>query len=852
MQWIGCQATLSPTLCIAQKWALRDARGQRSLTPYMLKDVQYAIRTLLQSPGFASVAVLSLGLGIGANTTIFSLVSALFLQPLPVEKPEQLVMVYTSDFSGPAFGSSAYPDFVDFRDKTDVFSGLLASAIQPLSMTTLDLTEQIYGEITTTNFFTLLGVKPHFGRAFLPEENQTPGAHPVAVLSYGFWKRRFGSDPNLIGQSITLNGISFTVVGIAPEGFTGVTRFFPADIWVPISMQPQLSFGRDRLESRGSRWLSVVGRLKSGITVEKAQASMTVLARQLKQAYDRNWTDVKGQGRRITVLPESAARVPPSFRSEVLGFTGLLFAAVGLVLLIACSNVANLLLTRATRRQKEIAIRLSLGAGRMRLIRQLMTESLVLSTIGGALGLLLAYWCSDLLLAFRPPIPFPLFINLRIDHNVLTFALIVSILTGLLFGLTPALQASRQDLVSTLKDESGTSAGGYRQSRLRNAFVIPQVALSLLLLIGAGLFIRSLRNASTIDPGFDTHNLLLLSVNLRLHGYDDARGKEFFRQLMERVESLPGVESAAFGSQTPLSLFGSRRGTFIEGYTQRPGEDLEFHYSVVGPAFHKTLRIPMVLGRAFTPDDREGAKGVVIVNESFARRFWHGENPLGRRLSVTGPQGTFLEVIGVAKDGKYNTLGEDPTPFFYFPSPQNPGASMTLFVRTSSDPLSLLPAVRKEIRELDRNLPVTDIKTMNEHLGVSLFPARLAAVFLGIFGSIALVLAAIGIYGVMSYSVGQRTREIGIRMALGAGQHDVLRLVLGQGMLLALIGLGMGLAGSLALTRYLSSLLYGVSTTDAATFFIVPLVLGSVALLASYVPARRAMNVDPMAALRYE
>jgi macrolide transport system ATP-binding/permease protein len=819
----------------------------------VLQDVRYGLRMLVKNPALTAVAAISLALGMGANTTIFSLINAAFLRPLPVEKPHELIMIYTSDFSGPAHGSSSYPDYLDIRDKTGVFSGVLASSVQPLSMSSGGQTERVSGEIVTGNYFSLLGVKPVLGRNFLPEEDQTPGAHPVALVSYGLWQRRFGSDPNVVGQLLTLNGEPVTIVGVAPDGFPGLQRMFPVDLWIPMMTLSRLSGGRDRLSERGSRWLTLVGRLGPAATVAQAQTSLTVLAGQLKETYGSTWVDVKGQGRRITAVPESKARVHPRMRGDIAGFMGLLMAVVGLVLLIACANVANLLLARATGRQKEIAIRLSLGAGRARLVRQLLTESILLSLLAGGFGLLIAFWTSNMLLAFKPPIAFPITLDLTPDIRVLGFTGILSLLTGVIFGLAPALQTSRPDLVPALKDEAGAFAMVQRRPGMRNAFVVTQFALSLLLLIGAGLFLRSLRNAYSIDPGFDPDNVLTMSVNLQLNGYSETRGKQFSRQLSDRLQELPGVISATLSAFPPLTpLFGSRRRVVVAGYNPRPGEDMEFHYNIVGPEYFQTLRIPLLSGRAFTVQDGQGAPGVLIVNETFARRFWPGQDPLGKRLSVTGPQGTLLEVIGIARDGKYITLGEDPKPFFYLPALQHYNSRVTVLARTAGDPKGMLAGVRQEIRALDPNLPVTEVSTLMEYLGVSLYPARAAAALLAILGLVALLLASVGIYGIMSYSVGRRAREIGIRMALGAQRRDVLGLVVGQGMKVIGVGVAMGLAGAFALTRFLSSWLYGISATDPVTFAGTPLLLAGVALVASYLPARRAARVDPIVALRYE
>jgi len=676
-------------------------------------------------------------------------------------------------------------------------------------------------------------------------------------LSYGLWQRRFGSDPSVVCQTVSLNGHPVTVIGVAREGFTGLIRGLSIDLWVPLMMQPQLMPGLDLLKNRGTRGLKIIGRLKPGVSVEPAQANVRLLGQQLHKAYPDNWRNFRGEARVVSVLPESQSRVFPEARGPVLGFMGLLMAVVGLVLLIACANVANLLLGRATARRKEMAIRLSLGASRLRLMCQLLTESLLLSVLAGAAGVLMAAWATDLLMAFQPPLPVTLALDLGLDHRVLGFTLGLSLVTGVLFGLAPALHASKAELVVALKDEGAGAPRGYRRSRLRSLLVISQVAVSLLLLIGSGLFLRSLANAHAIDPGFDPENVLLVSVDLGLQGYSEAKGKLFFEQLQERLKALPQVQSTSTAYSLPLGLGGGRTGIAMEGYQPSPGEDMEIHFNVVGPGYFETMRIPIVRGRSFTEQDRGGAPGVVIVNEAVARRYWPGQDAIGKHMSWgwvqdEGQQTYPLEVIGIAKDGKYVTLGEDPRPFVYFPHLQNYEAAMTVLVRTAGNPKSLVDAVRNELRTLDPHLPAFDIKTLTEHLGVTLLPVRMAATLLGLFSVLALVLAAVGIYGVVSYSVSQRTHELGIRLALGAQARDVLKLVIAQGMSLTLIGVAMGLAAAFGVTRFLTFLLYGISPTDPLTFAGISVLLAAVALLASYVPARRATKVDPMVALRYE
>ncbi|MFY9609329.1 MAG: ABC transporter permease [Blastocatellia bacterium] len=821
------------------------------------QDLRYGCRMLLNSPGFTGLAVLALALGIGANSTIFSLVNALLLRPLPVEKPEQLAAVYTSDFSSGNYGTSSYPDYLDFRDRNQVFSGLVAYTATPFSLNVDGVNERAFGEVVSGNYFADLGVKMALGRGFLPEEDQTPGSHPVVVIGHKLWQGRFGGNPGIVGRSVIMNGHAFTVVGVAEEEYSGLLRGLAADLWVPAMMMNQAVPGSDNLVERGNRSFFVMGRLKPGVTLDQAQSNFGSIAEQLFKEWPQRWNNIRNEPRVISLVPESEARVMPDVRTPVVIFMALLMAVVGLVLLIACANVANLLLARAAARRKEFAIRLALGAGRLRLIRQLLTESVLLAVLGGVGGLLLALWGVELLMAFKPPVPVPIEIDLSIDWRVLGFTFGVALLTGVLFGLAPALAASRPDLVPSLKDEAGAVGAGRGRGRLRGTFVIVQVALSLLLLICSGLFLRSLRNASSIDPGFDADNLLVMAMDLQLQGYNETTGRNFSSQLLDRVRALPVVESASITDALPLGLDGARRGITIEGYTAQAGESTEVNSAFVTPGYFETLRIPVLRGGAFDGQDRAGSLGAVMINEAFARRYWPGQDPIGKRIQRgVGRSGSndspYLAVVGVVKDGKYATLGEEATPFFYLNLAQDYLSAPTLIVRTRGNPFDCLPAVRNEVAALDKNLPLYDVKTMREHLGLALLPARLAGSVLGVFGLVALLLAASGIYGVMAYAVAQRTREIGIRMALGARAVDVLKLVVRQGMTLVVIGVVIGLTGAFFLTRLLESFLFGVTSTDPATFAAIALLLVAVALAACFVPARRATRVDPMVALRYE
>ncbi|MBA3248656.1 MAG: ABC transporter permease [Pyrinomonadaceae bacterium] len=802
------------------------------------RDVRYAARMLVKSPVFTLVAVLSLALGIGANASIFTLLDTTLLRPLPVESPRDLFFVVSD-------GSFSHPNFRDFRDHSgDVLAGLAAYRYAPMSFSSGGANERLWGYLVSDNYFDVLGVRAAAGRTFAPEEGRTPGTHAVAVVGHNFWQRRFNSDPQLVGKTISLNKREFTVVGIAPEEFNGTDRVFAPDVWVPLAMQREIEPGNDYLEARGDGRLFVFGRLKSGKSVEGAGAALSVVAQNLAREYP--FPD--NEGTKIELVPLG---IIPMLRKGTIAFAGVMMSVVLLVLLLACTNLANLLLARATERRKEIAIRLALGASRARLVRQLLTESVMLSLAGGALGLLLALWINDLAAAFKPPIDFSILFDLGIDLRVFGFTLLLSVVTGIVFGIVPALQATKPDLVPSLKDE--TPLAGFRRSHLRSALIVGQMALSLLLLICAGLVLRSLRQAHTIDPGFQPEQLVAMSVDVGLQGYDKQRGREFYQRLTGRVAALPEVESVTLATKMPLSLSHSTTSVFREGQVLAPGEEpTDVYYAQVGTQYFSTLQIPLVAGREFDVRDDEGAPRVCVINETLARQLFPNEAAVGKRISYGDGDGPYTEVVGVAKDGKYVTLGERPHAFIYQPLRQQYNNHVTVFTRTRTPPSAAVPAIRSVMQSLDATLPIYDVKTLTEHMGLSLLPARAAAVLLGSFGVLALLLAALGLYGVISYMVAGRTREIGIRMALGAQARDVLWLIVRQGVRLALVGVCLGLAASLAATRFLSSLLYGVSASDPLTFGGIALLLVAVALLASYIPARRATKVDPMVALRYE
>ncbi|MGI8655951.1 MAG: ABC transporter permease [Pyrinomonadaceae bacterium] len=810
----------------------------------LIQDVRFSFRRLLKSPGFTAVALLSLALGIGANASIFSLVNTVLLRPLPAAQPEQLVGVYGTLSGQSDVTLISYPNYTDYRDRNEVFTGLLAYRFAPVSLSHSGANERLWGYVVSGNYFDVLGVKPALGRTFTPEEDKTPNSHPVVVMSYGSWQRRFGGDPSIVGKTVLLNGHTFTIIGIAPKDFNGTEVAYAPELWVPAMMAGQIEPGSDWLTQRGDANLFVMGRLKQGVSRAQAEASFHSITSQLA----RDYPDANG-GRGIKLLPSGL--FTPEIRSAVVGFTGVLMAVVGLLLLIACVNLANLLLARAAERRKEIAIRLALGASRARLVRQLLTESVLLSVAGGALGLLLAVWINDLVAAIKLPMDIALAFDLSLDWRVLAFTFLLSLITGIVFGLLPALQSSNPNLVSSLKDD--TAASGFRRSRLRNTLVTAQIALSLLLLICAGLIVRSLQHARSMSPGFNPENAVAASFDVGLQGYDEAKGRAFQQQVVDRVAALPGVQSATLVTNLPLSLNYNSTNVYIEGQPFVNSSELPpVIPNKVGLNYFQTMDIGL-RGRDFTARDKEKESRVAIVNETFARRFFQGQEALGKRFNFDGPTEPFWEIVGVAADGKYNTLGEMPQPLVYRPLLRNYDSTTTLVARTiATDPQTIIHAIRREIGSLDPNLPLYDVKTLNEHMNLPLFPARMAALVLGSFGVLALLLAGIGVYGVMSYAVSQRTREIGIRMALGAQPRDVLRLVVGQGMLLALIGTVVGLIAAFALTRVMSGLLYGVSAVDPLTFVGVPLLLACVALIACLIPAQRATKVDPMIALRHE
>lgn len=833
----------------------------------LVQDLRYAARTLRKSPVFTAVAILSLAFGIGANTAIFTLVDQVLLRLLPVSNPEQLVMLHgVGDHVGSNNGryKLSYPMYEDFRDHNQVFSGMLCRWTGDFSISAEGKTDQVHGELVSGTYFPVLGVGAALGRVFTPDDDKVRGGEPYAVISYRYWISRYAGNPDVIGRRLLVNGYPLTIVGVSQAGFDGLEPGASYDIRVPIMMKEQVdpvlwSFHYNFTERR-ARWVNVIGRLKPGTTQTQAQAALQPYFHQMlemevqQQAFSKTAPEVRQRFLRMWIEVIPAAKGDSGLRRQFSSALLVLMAIVGLVLLIACANVANLLIARATARQKEIAVRLAIGASRARIVTQLLIESLALALSGGVAGLVLAVWIDKALIAFLPTGESAATITTSPDWRILTFNFAVALATGVIFGLVPALQATRPDLAGSLKDQAGSIAGG-ASVLLRKSLVAAQVTLSLLLLIGAGLFIRSLQNLKTLDPGFQTSNLVEFMADPVRSGYKPERSLDFYRQLRDNLDAIPGVEASSFAAVPVLTGDEWDSSIMIEGFATKPTETPEAHNQYIAPDYFKSLHIPLLAGRDFRPTDAKDTPKVCIVNEKFARRFFKDGLAVGRHVGFGGDPGTKLdiEIVGVARDTKYESMRDEVPLEVYQPYTQmNFVLGMVAYVRTARQPEQTFSSIRQVVNRLDANVPVTDLKTLETQQEESLLTERLVATLSTAFGALATLLAAIGLYGVMAYMVALRTREIGLRMALGAETGDVVWLVMKEVLLLASIGVAIGLPAAYALTRFTKSQLYGIEPNDAFTLAIATAGIALVAIASGYIPARRATRIDPMRALRWE
>jgi putative ABC transport system permease protein len=810
-----------------------------------MRDLVYALRGFRNNPTFTAVAIASLALGIGLNTAIFNLVSAVLLQPLPVRDPARLMSVFTLDRINPGLRYCSYPNYKDYRDRNTVFSGL--ALYTPIQATLTGETDpgDVQGQIVSGNYFDVLGVKPVFGRTFLPEEDQVLDARAVVIVSYAFWTRRFGASPNAIGATIGLNNRRYTIIGVAPKDFHGANALVSTDLWVPMMMYPQMYTMADWIDHRKALLFPVIGRLKDGVSRQQAQDNMKTLAAQLAREYPAD-----NQGLTVTLLPLTESVIQPNSRAGFALVGGVALGVSGLVLLIACANVANLLLVRAAARRKEMALRLALGVGRGRLVRQLLSESALLSIAGGGVALLLARWGRDLLWTFRPPWMLSGDAVLRFDGRVLGFTLLIAVLGTLVFGLAPAWNATHAALATELRERRSPWTRAGHRVNVRSLLVMVQVALSVVALTGAGLFLRSLRNAQALDPGFDAAHMATVALNIKTRGFTEAEGRQYYARVLERAGSLPGVAAATLAVNPPFTAYRARS-IFVEGQETGKGPNAVAPVDVVEPGYFQTMRIPLLRGRAFSSGDSENAPRVAVVNETMARRLRSGTNPIGARLRFFGESAP-VEVVGVVKDTTYAGLEQASRLMIYLCLRQYYSPAVTLWVRTTGDPEAMLGAVRREVQSLDSDVLLSDLQTAMQVSHELLWAPRLGAILFAAFGALAGLLTVAGLYGVVSYSVGQRTRELGIRMALGAQPRAVLQQVLAEGGILVFWGLVLGLLATITIGGVLESLLFGVSARDPLTLGVVLAVLSVTALAACAAPALRATRIDPMVALRDE
>lgn len=806
-------------------------------------DLGHAVRALRGRPGFSAVAIMTLALGIGANAVIFSWIEATLLNPIPgVTDHGSLAALHFTTATRNDL-SLSYPNYMDIRDApVPGVRGVAVFGTGAVSWRTPEGAERVWGELVSGNLFDLLGVRPALGRLLSPDDDRVPGGHPVVVVSHAFWQRRLGGRPDAVGSILTLNERAFTVVGVTPPAFHGTQPLIALDVFLPVAMQ-QVVIPGDRLGARGSGWLQGLVRLAPGSTMAEAQAGLDVVAARLAREHP---TINAGRGLRLYEL----WRQPSGGTGMVLPVMAVLGGLVATLLALVCANMASLLLARTTGRQRELAVRRSLGASRGQVIRLLVTESVVLALLAGLLAGALARWSGALLDAFIPPMPIPIAIDAGLSVGVIGFATLVSLLVGLLVGLIPALQASRVDLVTPLKDGAAGAVATWRRGRVRQGLIVAQVALALVLLVSAGLFLRTLDAARRLDPGFRARHGIVGMVDVAALGYDQARGLDLYARLADELGRLPGVEAAAVGQRLPLTLTDSSdRSVEVEGYTPAAGEDLNVYYASVGPGYFDTLQLPLAEGRDFTARDTPESPFVVVVNQAMARRYWAGRSSLGGRVKIGD---RWAEVVGVAGDAKYGSISESPRAFMYLAVNQAYRPGMRLIVRTAGNPDALVPAIRQAVRRLDPALPLFDVQTFEQHLAFAFFLFEMAATLLGVFGLTAALLAALGLYGVVAHSVGMRTREIGVRMSLGATASDVRRLVVGQGLGLALGGIAVGLGIALGVTRLFASQLIGIGPYDPAAYAGTALVLVAITAVACYLPARRAARLNPVQALRVD
>jgi predicted permease len=810
----------------------------------LVDDLRYAVRLLLKNPVFTGIVVLTLALGIGLNTAVFSVIDGLLLRPLPgTRAPNELVQLYRTYRGDMMFGSNSVPHYLDVRERSgDTFSGVTLWTFETMNLAAGGRNERILGVMASANHFSVLGARAALGRTFVPAEDTGRGAHPVAVLSWSAWKGRFGGDPGVVGRSVVLNGRSYSIIGVAEPEFRGALPLVIPTLWVPLSQFDDVRPGdHDGYDQRGSNSFNVVARLKPGVTLAQANEHMKALIAGLRAEHPQDYEESG-----INLVLQSEAGIHPTFRSAQVALSSVVMGVVGVLLLIACVNVATLFLARARDRAREMAIRLSLGARRSRLVQQLLTESLLFAGASGLAGIGLAWWVIRLANRIRLPLDVDFSADLHLSPLVIAFAFGVSLTTGLLFGLAPALQATNPSLIPALK---GEAPAGQSRSRASKGLVVAQMALSIVLLVSAGLFLRDLQNATTVDKGFVAENLLVADLAPELQGYSRARSEELYRRLSEKLTSLPNVKAVGYAAIVPLGLNESDSYVEVSGYTPAKNENMSLQLNWVSPGYFEAMGIPMKEGRGFTDRDDSASVRVMVVNEEMARKYWAGASPIGRTVKYGGKEHT---VVGVVPTGKYQRLGEPPTPFYYLAQAQHWREGMSIVVRTTGDPQQVAPVLRSAVAAFDETLPVSDIRTMTKHLGIALLPARLAAAALGVFGLLGLVLASIGMYGVMAYTVSQRRREIGIRMAIGAAGRDVVGMIMRQGLSLVIVGAAIGIGGALAASRLLRGVLYSPSVVDPVTFAGVPLLLTAVAALASWLPARRASGVDPLEALRRE